>query len=89
MTGASPLSMRMMKSPSRTRDELVQRVHHLQQVVGDDVVGMILERLLERRPSARLVAGAQQVRAEIGEARGLCGSSASPLRTSTTASSKR
>src|SRR5439155_7360722 len=46
-------------------DELVQRVHHLKEVERHDVERIDLERLLEHGPRARLVAGAQQMGAEV------------------------
>ena len=48
-------------------DELIEAIHHLQEVVGERVVRVGLERRLERRARARLVARAQQLDAEIGE----------------------
>ena len=55
-----------MRSPRSTGHELVEVVHHLQQVEGHDVVGVLLERPLQRRARGRLVAGAQQVHPELG-----------------------
>jgi len=66
-TGASALSRRITTSPSRTGDELVEHVHHAEQVECDPVERIDLERRLERRARGGLVSGSQQVRAEIGE----------------------
>ena len=52
-------------------DELVERVHHLQQVERQLVVRIDLERRLERGARRRLVAGAQQLQAEIAERLGV------------------
>ena len=52
--------------PALDGHELVEVVHHLQQVEGDDVVGIVLERPLQRHARARLVPGAQEVHPELG-----------------------
>ena len=48
------------------RLERIDRVEHREQVEGDDVVRICLERRLERAPRIGLVAGAQQMHAQIG-----------------------
>ena len=48
------------------RDVLVDLVHHVQLVLGDPVERIRLECRLERDARARLVAGAEEVRAEVG-----------------------
>ena len=50
------------------RLELVEGVEHLQQVEGDDVVRILLERPFQGPPRPRLVAGPEQVHAELGVA---------------------
>jgi len=45
------------------RDELVERVHHRQQVVGDNVVRIALERTLQHNTRAGLVVRAKQLEA--------------------------
>ena len=46
--------------------ELVEVVHHLQQIEGHDVVGVFLERPLQRHARCRFVTGAQQVHPQLG-----------------------
>jgi len=52
--------------PVVDRLELVERIEEQEQVVGDLVVGIGLERGFERAPGARLVPRAQQMHAELG-----------------------
>ena len=49
------------------RHELVERVHHLQQVERDHVEGIGLERRLERNARGGLITRSEQVQAEVSE----------------------
>ena len=53
--------------------EFVEVVHHLQQVERHHVVGVFLERPLQRDARGRLVAGAQQVHPELAVGAGIVG----------------
>ena len=79
------------------RLELVERVEHLEEVVRNNVVAVQLERLLQRGPRRRLVAGAQQVQAEVAlgpravrlDLHRLAGPAPPPLRTGSGSPSSR
>ncbi len=71
-------------------DELVERVQQVEHVLGRLVIRIELERGFERLPRAGLVAGAEQVRAEIGQRRARPAAAARhPGAAASTASSKR
>ena len=66
--------------PFADLDELVECVEQREQVVRDLVVGVDLERALERLTRLRFVAGAHQVHAEFGMGPRVRRIEASPLR---------
>ena len=87
ITGASSGWNLTIRSPLCLDDELVERVEQRQQVVGDLVERVGVERALERLARFGLVAGAHQVHAEIAVGAGVrgierdgAGASARPLR---------